>query len=346
MLLIFSLFFVFILGLSEITYTGNFKKGLLILSFIWLVILIGFRNMGGSDFLLYRDQYIAQTEMLNWEEGYLFISKFIHNLGFSFQAFIFIISSFCLLLLFSCVKQYSPLWLFSIVLYMSSFMVYYNIIALRQMFALFLFVFSYRYIEKRKIIPFAIIIVLCFLFHKSALICTIAYPFCVYLKLNRRTIFVCLTLALMLSYIDYNYLYSFIGNADVQGLLEDRLESYTSEESGIDLLKLSKSGIVSFLILYKYKSLKDKPYFVTLTKIYFLFMLLFIAFHKWSIMIRVFAYFEIAFIFIVPFAFKCIKMEYGTKILCYLLLCVLFGTALIVNVINFDNGDLLYYSLQ
>ena len=168
-----------ILGILNIL--NRKSSWLLYVSFVFLLILIGFRNMGGSDFLLYENQYIQQSDMAQWERGYIWISSFFSVLNFSYRGFILSISCLCLGLLHYSIRKYSPWIMFSVVLYMSLYLIYYNIIALRQMFALSLVVFSFQFIERRRFDLFILMIVLSFWFHKSSIIFLIAYPYLVFL---------------------------------------------------------------------------------------------------------------------------------------------------------------------
>lgn len=345
MLLIYSYLFMSILGMVNILKkNSNF---FLIISFIFLSVLIGFRNMGGSDFLLYESQYVQQFDAERWERGYIWVSQFISSFGFDYQIFILIISSFCLFILHYSIKRYSPLVIFSVVLYMALFLVYYNAIALRQMFALTFVVFSFQFIEKRQLVPFVILLCLSYFFHKSALVFILAYPFCVYYRFGPLTVSLILLMSFVLSLFDFNFLFSLLSNEEAQELMRERFLNYTETESASSITSYLKISIVLFFIFIRYKEMIKKPYFDLFVKLYFIYICLFIAFDKWSIMMRVYSYFEISYIFIIPMVVNNMPLKnIINKILLYFIVVLFFGSAYVMNILNFDNGDLLKYSLR
>ena len=303
--------------------------------------------MGGSDFILYESQYIQQFDAERWERGYIWISSFFYALDFSYQGFILSISAICLGVLHYSIKKYSPWVMFSVVLYMSLYLIYYNAIALRQMFALTLAVFSFQFIEHRKILLFVLIVFLSFWFHKSSIIFAVAYPFCVYYKFNPITFVPILLFSFLLSFFDFSFLTSLLSDGSAQDLMQERFADYTISERATSITSILKIGVVLFFILIRYKEMKEKPYFDVLVKLYFLFICLFLAFNKWSIMMRLYSYFEISFIFIIPMVLYNMRFKnVMNKILIYLFVVVFFGTAYVSTILHFDNGDLLQYALQ
>lgn len=345
MLLVYSYIFVSALGVLNVL--SRKSNWLLLITFIFLTILIGFRNMGGSDFILYENQYIQQFDAERWERGYIWISSFFSALNFSYQGFILSISAICLGVLHYSIKKYSPWVMFSVVLYMSLYLIYYNAIALRQMFALTLAVFSFQFIEQRKLLLFVLTIFLSFWFHKSSIVFAIAYPFCVYYKFNPITFIPILLSSFLLSFFDFSFLTSLLSDGSAQDLMQERFADYTNSERATSITSILKIGVVLFFILIRYKEMEQKPYFDVFVKLYFLFICLFLAFNKWSIMMRLYSYFEISFIFIVPMVLY--NMQFKSiinKILIYLFVVVFFGAAYVSTILHFDNGDLLLYGLE
>lgn len=344
MLLLCSYVIISILGIMNLLFRNS--NLFLFVSLIYLSILVGFRNMGGNDFILYENQYIHQLDS-TWEQGYMWVSELFSSLGFSFQGFVFFISAFCLGVVHYSVRKYSPWTIFSIVLYMALYLFYYNIIALRQMFALTFVVFSFQFIEKRQLIPFAIMIFLSFLFHKSSIIFAIAYPFCVYYRFNIVSLILILSFSVILSFFDFPFFLSLLSGGVAYDLLQERFSDYATVEQNFSFSSFLKMGIVLFFVLIRYKEMKDKPYFDIFTKLYFIYMCLFLAFNKWSIMMRLYSYFEISFIFIIPMVLYYMNFnDVVKKILIYLFVIALFGVAYFITILNFDDGDMLLYSLE
>lgn len=334
------------IGLAEIVNPKS-KNILLSLCFVFLLIVISFRNMGGSDFELFQMQYSTQRDLDGWEEGYKFLSSLFHNWGLGFSLFLLAITFISLLLIFDTIRRYSTFFVLSVIMYVGSFMIYYNIIALRQMIALALIVYSYRYIMEQKLIYFVLFLLCAFFFHKSSLIFILAYPFCTFFRVEK--IYVCIFFIvsfLIGQIINFNLLTALFSNEAYQTLLDERLSKYTDEIGTISYSTIIKVSFVLFMIRINYNKISHNQCFVFLTKLYVLYCGLFLIFNQWPIFMRMYVYFEISSIFVVAHVVNYIRINNkGLSFIFYLLVAVLYGFAMITNVQNFDRGALLSYSL-
>ena len=74
-------------------YYKRYSKVTLFLSFFLLLVVAGFRNMGGSDYIVYRDHFNGFNES-RWEIGYEFLVSIFRFFGFHYYFFVFFVSFF------------------------------------------------------------------------------------------------------------------------------------------------------------------------------------------------------------------------------------------------------------
>lgn len=147
------------------------------------IIFIGCRGYIGADWLVYKPFFDSAPTLIEHNKIYRFISKSVFEKGFSiyvilvksiyndylfFQFISFIIDILLLHIFFDryCKKYYFLCWVFYWILQGYVF----EMIILRNVKSIILFLLSIKYIEKRKFLPYLFLNLLGFTFHSSSII--------------------------------------------------------------------------------------------------------------------------------------------------------------------------------
>lgn len=120
---------------------------------------------------------------LNYEKGYIVLNKLIGSIYNNRQFFLGAIAFISLVPVFLYIRKKSTLPFLSVVIYMGLPVFMMQFSGLRQNIAIAITVFSMRYVEEKKIIPFILAIWIATFFHKTAIIFLVAYPM-YYIRLN------------------------------------------------------------------------------------------------------------------------------------------------------------------
>lgn len=131
-------------------------------------LVIGLRYDVGNDYVSYKGFFSNPHLFPKMEYGFTYINKFFHYMGFHFST-IFILGALLEILFFVRAFQnfkYVLPWSFFFLFTTLALFNWDNI--LRQSIAFCIFLYAVRFINERKIIPYALCIVLAGAFHKSA----------------------------------------------------------------------------------------------------------------------------------------------------------------------------------
>ena len=144
-------------------------------------------SLGFTD-MLSRLRFISVAELVHpyaYESGYVVLNWLIGKLGLSFHAFLVLHAAFCMTSFGIFFYRYSKLpWLsFSMLLAFSYFEYSFGI--LRQILAICILLYAVPMVEKRKPIPFFLLVLLAFTVHRSALIFAVFY-LAYYITVTRR----------------------------------------------------------------------------------------------------------------------------------------------------------------
>lgn len=183
-------------------YTFPFKASsnkvlnLLKLFIFFLILYEGLRWQIGTDWEPYYNGFINgyNEDVSHIEIGFVWLNNFIRSITLNYTIFIFILTSFFYIVLYSIIKQYSVKPLMSLCIYYCSMLGLLG--CYRQLIALFICLLSLKYIVNRQFFTFLIFIILAFAFHTTALVFLPAY-FLVTRKIESK-IFVCLLLVCLL----------------------------------------------------------------------------------------------------------------------------------------------------
>lgn len=149
---------------------------------------------------------------------------------------------------------------FSFVVYIALYYMY-GTFLLRQVIAIGIILFSIDYIENKKIIKFIMVVLIASLFHKTALIFLIAYPFCFYNKFGLKN-YIYIILSLVFSYIFNDFVIYFLKEFDFTNKIEFALNNGLYTING-DISMFGLVITVSLLIFasyYRKIAIKNKIY--------------------------------------------------------------------------------------
>lgn len=174
---------------------------------IYLISIMGFRFMVGADTLNYMiifkdapnlENYEFLNPYISYEPLFLLlwaISKSIYPDFYVFQIIHAIILNVAI---FSFIKKYTSYRFTALCITLFLYYFYFSTEVLREAIAVFIFAFSYKYIEEKKFFRYYLSVIMACLFHLSAIV-LIFVPFFSKLRLNYIYLFVLLLLCLLLS---------------------------------------------------------------------------------------------------------------------------------------------------
>lgn len=191
--------FVFLLILEALFLPAankKYEKLFLIIAFVELQFVSGFKVASGGDAEYYVDLFvqISQTRFkdlfeMDLDKGFLTYCYLISFISTKPQAIIFITSAIINVLVFNYINKYSRIKWLSVVLYVT-FMYFFNAMnLLRFVLAYTILLYSHKYIVQRKLINFLLILCIAGSFHFSTFLYGIIY-FIYPLKLNLKTIII------------------------------------------------------------------------------------------------------------------------------------------------------------
>ena len=179
---------LFFISLTAYVLRKN-KRLMYSVIFIWLFTLGALRGEGvGADYYGYKS-YFEIFSKLKWfssyasiERGYILLNKIISIFTDNYQWLLVVCSFLSLIGVIYFVKKQAFFPIVSIWLYIS--MGYYQatFTRLRQAIAISVVLIAYKYAQEKKFWKFILLIILASLFHRTALIAVLIYPF---LHLNR-----------------------------------------------------------------------------------------------------------------------------------------------------------------
>ncbi|MCA5918293.1 EpsG family protein [Pectobacterium brasiliense] len=137
--------------------------------FFSLAIIAGLRSGNDPDYQNYRNIYdYASISSVDIEPFYLWINQLFKLLGISFEGLILLIALASVMLKCMAVIKYSEYFFLSIVIYISSIYLLFDLIAIRQGFSIALIMLSLRLWENRKLSALLLILIAS-LFHIASL---------------------------------------------------------------------------------------------------------------------------------------------------------------------------------
>ncbi|MGN1161706.1 MAG: EpsG family protein [Candidatus Fimenecus sp.] len=181
------------------------KLYIALMSFNWILIS-GFRGMSvGADTLSYRRRfertlstpwsklfenfYVVYVNEDGKDPGYSVFEKLVQIFTQNYQVYLLIVAAVFFIGLAFWVYRYSSEPCMSYLIFSAFLFGFYALTGLRQTIATVLVVFiGTKLIEKRKMIPFLLVVIVAFTVHKSAL-CFLPFYFLSRVPINKKSIF-------------------------------------------------------------------------------------------------------------------------------------------------------------
>lgn len=326
---------------------GLFEK----IGIAFLIIISSIRYGFGSDFFTYQDVFNKLSkgiELQGFEIGFVLLNKFLGIFNLPFNALLFVISCFNFTLLYLALKRIDKRyrWM-SIFLYLSYFdLHFYSLSAIRQSIVMSIFIYSYRYIEEKKVIKYIMWIIFAQFFHRTAFILIpIYFVYQIYINISwiKKVIYFFVYIAIYNVFIDFLPI--------IREYMSDRLEYYLflDTSNNIDynygyvfFLMLLIIFLILFLELLNQKNKNFEYKFCFFSVIVFLVLKEMQYIDYYSIIPRIQLYFYSLYIFAIPEILKLFENKSQNIITCIIVQFMLINFAFRYNEIN-NTYEYMYY---
>ncbi len=227
----------------------------------------------------------------------------------------------------------------SVMIYLGTYFLFYNMVLMRQMVSVVMFLYCINYTIEKKYIK----CLLCFLvglsFHLSMIVFLPAFFVLRYFKLNIWNIIFILIIGVFLKIVGAINLVMFVG-----GVIESRMANYLAGDGfTLNIMEYIKMIIIICAILILFPKLIGNYFNEILIKSYCVFFILIFAFGDIEIFFRIAMYFDLVILFLIPILFDKISMTRFSRITIYTLVVIFFAFSFIYRVHNFDNGEFYQY---
>ncbi|MDC8098919.1 EpsG family protein [Chryseobacterium rhizosphaerae] len=223
------------------------KNKLLVKIIIFLLFLIaGFRYETGVDWMAYEYQVenaCPIDEAFNtgrWDLvfpsldiGFALLNSIVKFFGGGIQVIFFIISLVSTSLLRNNVQKYSPLPVFTLLVYYTFFFFIFDLSGLRQGLAIQIFFYSIRYIESKKFFKYMCAILLAVTIHWTSILLLPMY-FVLNKKASIRNVIIIIVASTVIFSFQIKWLGAFMGDilSQINGftLLAGKVNAYTTND--------------------------------------------------------------------------------------------------------------------
>lgn len=234
-------------------YCKKDKKIFLIGAAIIPLLIGGLRYNVGTDYMSYYDFYKNSSFI---DPGFYFISSVARYFG-SYQLIFFIYNLLTLLFVFlglkNLDKQYRPIaYLCFLFLF---FTVSFN--AIRQMLAVSIVFFSYKYAINKRILPFVMAILFATIFHTTAIFGIILYPL---LNLNKKFMKVAALIIMLVAVLNYQNIVSVLVNLSFFDHFSS-YESYVGNATFSNMSFFADLLVLAYLVFAKKRASERDPTF-------------------------------------------------------------------------------------
>lgn len=245
------------------------KKSLffVILAFIPLWTIIAFRDMSvgrdtyGTQYMIYR--YLSNNSYYDFahygsESGYFLLNKICLMLSDSYQLVIIVTATISWGLFYSYIinNSVSP-WL-SILLFFLNFGYFHQFNIMRQYIACGIILFGFKYIRRREMLKYFIVVFIAFFFHKISLL-AILYYFIYDIRISAKK-GLCIVI---FSKIGFKFFMAIVTRVVADTRYYFILNNLKSYKSGYMILELLIAAIIygfAMIIEYYYNTYDDKDF--------------------------------------------------------------------------------------
>jgi len=310
------------------------KKLNLYISSFFLILLAGLRYKTGADIHVYRKFFDLISRGVSWvplEKGYIILNSLFIKLGLSFELLIFFISFLTICLVMFFIKREACYWSLSIFIFYSQYFLRGAMGNIRQMLAMSILLYSYKYVSERKIIKFLLIIFLAGSLHRSAFV-FIPFYFLLNKKYTKKQMIVLVFLSIIISRTNIIlYLFNLLLKLEKIGFdlkILYKITHYFFERRGNSSLLVlgafERLFFISLFIFLKDKIYKQGIYYRIYFNSYFYSILIFFLFSiDLHIASRVARIFQITEILLIPLLVKLINPK-ELRVIIYILVLFLY----------------------
>lgn len=353
-------------GLGESQRATNDQRIVCLVAIAALAIIAGMRNVGGTDYNIYRaiynnvptlgdffkyyenldDRYVT----FGVERAYLFGNSFFKTLHFSYYGYIFVQATFIIFTTYFALRKYTREFMLVVMVFLYKFYFYNTFISLRQPITIALFFIMIHLMEKRRILPYMLVALLAFNFHTAAIVLFPLY-FLNRVKVTRNLIIILNLIflpTLVLSAMKVPVLRVFepilnleIFSTDEVFLKTEQLimgESLTA----INWLHTAEYFLLMALLIFFFYRIKEaNPECDTMIKLFLCLLPIFTLCRNYEILTRIKDYFTISYGFIISYIAAVEKGKY--RFIAYTITALWCGFGFFRFIMLFDGGAMLRY---
>lgn len=241
-----------------------------ILVFLPLILIAGFREWSIGNYFTDSGAYITSYnsspsslkeafELWDWDSrapGFYLFTAFIKQIfGPDYRAFFMIIAIICGLCVATTYKRYSDnIVLCAFLFFASSDFISWMTNGIRQFLAVSVLLLAFPLLQKRKYIPFLLIVFLMFTIHKSSLIVIPLYFASLGKPFNKRTISV---LIAVLAAIIFVGRFTNLLDDSLQGTVYSNMVSEFEGDNGTNIVRALVYSVPAFLAVINRKKIDD-----------------------------------------------------------------------------------------
>jgi len=352
--------------ISGITNIGAIKNIFASIVIILLALLSGTRyHLGGYDYSNYEYMfqlaptlnhlnlvnYVQQNGLIGSDVGWTFINSTIKSMGFNFYGLTVFVAIFFWFTLYFVLKKYMTNINIFFVIAMYKYLLDVSFIYMRQSVAVAIFILSLRYILKKKVIPYMLLVVFAATVHFSAVILIPIY-WINRIKITQKrllwyTMLFAFSFILVFLHVDVISMFGFFSNI-VSGSGAQKISEASNGtlygEVGIlsSILHFIEFLIVDFFLIKNFNKLKlNDEKQLLMIRLFMLLLPIYSVFATSPIMVRYGFYFLFTYPVIIDYLI--VKISIINKIFWYSLLVFVSFVGMYKFVIGFDNGADFYY---
>ncbi|TWP22555.1 EpsG family protein [Apibacter muscae] len=247
-----------LLSFKEINKT-KLSKSIFIFFCVIFILLAGLRVAQGADYWPYFHLYMASNSLIPWNEvfsralgiepSYVIISKFIGIFLLPFNVFLLVYAGISIYLKGFSIYNFSPLPFFSLLyFFMPGFFVS-DMGHMRQALAGSLCMYSFQYINSRKLLPYLICMLVAYNTHKTSIAFIPAYWIANLNISTYKAIFIVILGLILWPLKPYILIGEWANSISSDSLAAESFNSYANfgEDTGFTLTEVVK--IILFIII-------------------------------------------------------------------------------------------------
>lgn len=311
------------------------QKNMTVLDFgllFLLIVVCGFRKNVGTDYIIYRKMYSNTDIFPHLEELFKTIIIVLNKFNVNFETFIFIIALITIMIFYKVFKERSPKPVESIMLFICLGYYAHCFNTIRQMLAVAVTVYAFKYIKEKKIFKYSMCIMIATFIHTSAVI---MLPFYFIVRRDFKKKFLYLLYILMfLGGVLYQPVLNFIVNNFERFSSYININNYTYSIAGLGtVINMIVHLILVFWVIYIKDGLmernKDNKYYVNTIVFSNLFYIMAL---KNTVAVRFAYYFSIYLVLLLPEMFKVtFKKNYANNMVVVICFCLIYYIAHIMS---------------